>query len=382
MNKEKYCKFCGRELELGKCICDEFENSKNNKTHAKKIFCDTCGKSIDADSIYCAYCGIPVVVNGKIRELQLELSGENAPDVIKIYSNKSNAKNKSKSNTIFTIVIVSIVMFCVGLFIGLIAKPIFDKFISDYSIRKNIISDVDINETMEIIETTTTKNNEDETTIIRDEKEKNVDETDNVDNEKSEESKKETSDEKNLDDNSEEDDNLEEDDSEKVNVKRDNTVYFDAPSTSSNIRNSNQKSAITGEIVGVDPDKKYSIYIKNLKMIKDSVKNGEKSCNITYYIPYFDGADNEEVNKVNEIFDSLFRKDYNERIKEFALGETELPDSIIFNKVEQRNVNKSKVTIIIYGNAKSKKSLQKKLKYRIIYDRKQETITHFDDIPE
>ena len=53
------------------------KGGERKKAYIKKIKCDTCGKEIDIDSNFCPYCGIPINVDGKNKELQKDLRGEN-----------------------------------------------------------------------------------------------------------------------------------------------------------------------------------------------------------------------------------------------------------------------------------------------------------------
>ena len=96
MSREKYCKFCGRELDEGKCFCNAFLLSQNKEKKSKKekiyIVCDTCKAKVENDSNYCTNCGLPIHANGKIEKLQKELEGLNAPDVIEVYGIKESKK--------------------------------------------------------------------------------------------------------------------------------------------------------------------------------------------------------------------------------------------------------------------------------------------------
>ena len=96
--KKEYCKYCGLELENGLCTCKEFTKanskptSKTKNENTKTIKCDTCKRVIDEDSRFCPYCGIPLFVNGNNKELQKELQGKYAKDVLAEYS--KNGKKK------------------------------------------------------------------------------------------------------------------------------------------------------------------------------------------------------------------------------------------------------------------------------------------------
>ena len=59
--KEKYCKYCGLELENNACSCVDFLRPVKEKVKTSITFvCDTCGKKIDSDSNFCPYCGVDI----------------------------------------------------------------------------------------------------------------------------------------------------------------------------------------------------------------------------------------------------------------------------------------------------------------------------------
>ena len=92
--KQIYCKYCGLELEKNSCKCEDFlDTNKLDKIIIQKIKCDTCGKEIDIDSNFCPYCGMAINVDGNNKELQKELRGEYAEDVLEKYNIK---KKKDK----------------------------------------------------------------------------------------------------------------------------------------------------------------------------------------------------------------------------------------------------------------------------------------------
>ena len=224
MSKKVYCSYCGRELEKGLCDCDGFLNAKiamksrkqKNNSMPKKI-CDTCGSKIDADALYCPYCGLPTNVNNNLSDLQKELRGENAPDVIEIYKEDlKKARKKNNSIPLSFLFLLSITMFAIGVVFGYTILPSIRKFASDIRLMMSL-SNADENiESSSITENTSTETatitddnkNEPHDKIIEEENE-NLDDTKsptaatqpattqpvkNTDDEKDKENKKETED--------------------------------------------------------------------------------------------------------------------------------------------------------------------------------------------
>ena len=416
--KKKYCKFCGRELENGSCNCNYFLYAKNQKSYKIKI-CDTCHKKIDADSIYCTYCGIPQNVDGNIKELQRELKGHNALDVLEVYKKMDEKEgirhskvNQSIVGPLISLALVaSIFLFLFNMFLW----PILRERIIRYQIRKNmeaavasetLLSTYDI-ETAETVETT------EETTqpvlelrdmwVRRDgfiySFDKNgdpvVDDWVTEIDENGEEQKyyfdidgklvvnswidgeyyvgpngamlknTDTPDGASVD----EEGRVILKGENEIEVTRETYVYYESPNSTETVEASNMRSSNSGEIRGVDPNKTYELYVQNIRQERDTIMRGDLRCNITYYVPVMAGADEREVQIMNAGLEEAFVK-FNESLKDKIKGYPDLPKSLTFNVVEQRNLNSNRMIILLHGKLMPRRGLTEKMKYRFIYDRK------------
>ena len=420
--KKNYCKFCGLELENGRCSCDEFTTS-GEKVSKKFIVCDTCGKKIDADSKFCAYCGIPVNVDGNIPKLQKELKGENAIDVIKFYRDKEKSGESKKVNMNFPfsfVFSIALVMLIVGIAFGYFLRPILKRVIDDYNFRKMIDSS-DISDTKDIMHYKSVESYEvaptetsqpviekgekwlmvdgfyycfdDEGLPIIDDWVTEVDEDGNenkyyfdidgklvvnswidgeyyVGSDGAMLKDQETPDGAYVD----EDGRVLLKGGEEVPVERETFVYYEAPNSEAETKASTQKSSTSGEIRGVDPDKTYELYVKSLRTVRETIVKGDDKCNLIYYIPVIDGANEKEVKNINEKLEEAFNDKFKVLVKNYALASIELPKSITFNVVEQRTLNSNRMNILTHGRLIPRKGLNEKLKYRFIYDRKSKQI--------
>ena len=134
--------------------------------------------------------------------------------------------------------------------------------------------------------------------------------------------------------------------------------------------------SIHGEIKGVsDEDKKNAeLYIQGLRSIKDSITQNGESCEISLFAPVIAGKDDEEVKLANAAYTYAFDIDFLTRLKKDASSRTELPKSIVFTQVEQKNLTKNRLFIVTHGKITPKTGLPLKVRYRALYDRKDHTV--------
>lgn len=419
--KKIYCKFCGLELENGSCHCEQFLNAENKKIKAYKI-CDTCDKKIDKDAVFCPYCGIPQDVNGNIKSLQKELRGENAIDVLEVYrkedlkkGNKKKKRKKSKA-VIFASLAIILAMMLVSFFTFLM--PIIKQRIADEKLRRELESAALYDELVltptgdGIIEETSQPVLELKDMWVKRDGffyafdkfgDPVVDDWVTETDENGVEQKYYFDIDGKLVVNSwidgeyyvgadgamlkdqatpdgayvDEDGRVLVQGAEGVEVTRETYVYYEHPDASETKAASNVKSNISGQILGVDPTKKYELYVKNIRQMRETVQKGDLKCNITYYVPVMDGADEREVKKINEELEANFARLKNALVN-MANTSPQLPKSIIFNTIQQRTVTSNRVNIIAQGRVTPRKGLVEKKKFRFIYDRKSKTISMMD----
>lgn len=419
--KKNYCKYCGLELERGSCSCEQFLSFADEKINENKV-CDTCGKRIDEDAVYCPYCGIPLDVDGNIKSLQKELRGENAPDVLEVYRNedrrrgvKASKVKKSKLSFLFAFVIV-LAMAAITYVTFLL--PFVKQKIADYQLRKEL-EEASINNELRL-DPRNTKIVEETTQPILNLKDmwverdgyfyafdKNgdpvVDDWVTETDENGEEQKYYFdidgklvvnswidgeyyvgSDGAMLRDQStpdgayvDEDGRVLLQEGEGVDVTRETYVYYENPNSSETRSASNIKSSTSGEIRGVDPEKKYELYVKSIRQERDTLQKGDLKCNIIYYVPIIDGADEREVSNINGQIEESFKK-FKDEIVSIANSHTDLPKSIIFTTIEQRTLNSNRMNILAHGRVTPRKGLTEKRKFRFVYDRKSRKMTIAD----
>lgn len=417
--REKYCKYCGRDLEFGRCTCDEFvlhanEKDKNiNSKNSPSAVCDTCKRKIDADSIYCPYCGLPVKVNSNLTNLQKELRGENAKDVIDVYAKEMKPKDKFLFPLSFVFAI-STTTLLIGILFGYIVIPGIKNTLTDFSFRQqaaeeNIVTD----ETNAIAEEESSETEaytgprdewvtEGEDTYAYDiegnlitnswvsETDANgieqnyyfgkdgkllkddwVDEDYYVGSDGAMLKNTMTPDGIYVDEDGMAvipEDNL-------MTVEEDSNTYYNSPDTNSNVVNNNQTSDSTVKILGVEVGKSYALYIKKATRADDKVVKDNKTCNILYYIPSVEGVDPEEVEKVNTLYQTYFRNDFINQVKGYVSSLPELPETVKFTSIEQKSSEKSNnFIVIVQGKITPKEGgLTEKMKFTFTYNRKKET---------
>lgn len=417
--KEKflYCKYCGLELEKGECHCSDFLLSKNvKKVYDSIIKCDTCDKEIDADANFCPYCGIPIHVDGNNKKLQKELRGEFAEDVLVKLGIKSDLtlkqkidKNIPKPIQIIILVLIVVLLFLLGMkFIS----PIIDRYKKKEEEEETIATKSEIEETIEeMIEETIQpllegKNdrwirqdgffycfNEEGDPVV----DEWITETEEDGTEKhyyfdidgklvvnswidgeyyvGEDGAMlvdtDTPDGARVDKDGKVIIRTEND---KVITEKETQVYYESPN-STEIVASNQKSANSGVMKGVNPDKEYEIRMIDIKMIRESVEKNNQKCNITYYYPIVAAIKEKEQNNVNNIIVETFEGRFKEFLKsKMSSWPGELPKSITLNTVDQRQLTSTRYMFIVSGKIIPRKGLSEKVKYRFTYDRKSKTI--------
>ena len=372
MSREKYCKFCGRELDEGKCSCNAFLLSQNKEKKSKKersfVVCDTCKTKVENDANFCTNCGLPLHANGKIEELKKELQGIGAPDVIEVYAIKDKKNRQKSSSSIPFIAMIALATFVFGIAIGLVIKPKIDSFIKNMAIRNSIALEDTKETTIAEEETTTisgpTVHEEIQEPTAGTKKAKQNEEVENnnkIETAEGKEAKESTGDKKNLIDKTTK--------VETVTISRETETSIPETTAITDV-------SINGTIKGVsDEDKKKAeLYIQSLRSIRDTVtKNGE-TCEISYFAPVFAGKDEEEVKIANAAYTYALDLDFHEILKNLALSSSELPLSIIFTEVEQKNITKNRLFVVTHGKVTPRSGLTVRIRYRALYDRKLHTV--------
>ena len=164
---------------------------------------------------------------------------------------------------------------------------------------------------------------------------------------------------------------------EGIAVTRETYVYYEYPGASETVEASNVKSSTAGRILGVDPEKKYELYVKNIRQEREIVQKGDLKCNIVYYVPIMDGVDEREVKKINEELEDKFAR-FKKALIVIANESPQLPKSIVFNTIQQKAVTSNRVNILAQGRLTPRKGLVEKRKYRFVYDRKSRTVSMMD----
>ena len=429
--KKEYCKYCGLELENGMCICDEFFSSLKEKRKVKEtLTCDTCKKKIDDDSKFCPYCGVIQGGDNNNIDLQKELRGDNAPDVIEIYSRSDPVGGKKVYKRESRLRILSIVMIVTAILLYSFLTfllPIINKTIEDIKLKKELLNSTtyeypseSILDTRAIIyeSSSVIEESVQEKINLRDKwvkqdgffyaYDKNGDpvvddwvtETDengveqkyyfDVDGKLVVDSwidgeyyvgsngamlkDADTPDGAHVD----EDGRVLLQQVDAIPVEIETHVYYESPNSDSElVVATQQKSSNSGNLKGVDPNKKYELYIKNIIQKRETVTKGDLRCNIIYYVPVIVGAKEKEVKNVTEAINTAF-EEFKEVLTKEASSSRELPKSMIFNTVEQRNVNSNRMNIVVQGKVTPRHGLIEKRKFRFVYDRKSRKVAIAD----
>ena len=428
--KEIYCKYCGLELENNSCSCELFlyANSKNEKNtkkaNAKTITCDTCKQTIAKDSIYCPYCGIPVKVNGNIKTLKEELTGSKTQDVIEYYrkiDKKSGNKNSFLKAPKIKYGIVFLLLFLMMMYsLFSIIIPYIKQRILNEQIKKELLNSETVEYAYEgmdnayLYETSIIEETSQERINLRDKWvnqggyvyafDKNgdpvIDDWVTATDESGNEQKyyfdvdgklvvdswidgeyyvgadgamlknAPTPDGAFVD----EDGRVLLKETDGVPVEMETHVYYESPNfEAETVVASRQKSSNSPEIRGVDKNKTYELYIKNIIQQRETVTKGDLRCNIIYYLPVIEGAKEKEVRNINEGLKNEFES-FKNILVNTAKQSAELPKSITFNVVEQRTLNSNRMNIIVHGRIYPRHGLIEKKKYRFIYDRKSKEV--------
>ena len=424
-----YCKYCGLELEDGSCKCEQFlcEKRETNKSRRVKK-CDTCGKAIDLDAVFCPYCGIIQTVDGNIKELKEELRGAKSIDVLEFYrrvdeaNGIKNSKLKKSPVRAMLVFILSLAVLSFAFFTYLF--PIIKQKIDYYNLKQQLLnaptseypnsnaeaeayySTYENTEvSSELIEETVQPRIELKDTWVRRDGfiysfDKNGDPivddwVTEVDESGNEQKYYFDIDGKLVVDswidgeyyvdangamlkNTKTPDGAEVGEDGKVIIKEsvkrvlpnETHVYYEEPNLNAEtVAPSQQKSSVSGEIKGVKAGKTYELYVKDIIQMRETVTKGDLRCNIIYYIPVIDGQDEREVQIFNEQMLQIFDAFKNQLITAANLS-PELPRSITFNAIEQRTVGKNRMIILVHGKVLPRKGLYEKQKFRIVYDRK------------
>ena len=408
MIREKFCKYCGRELEITGCICDDYRTHSGKKPTGAPIICDTCRKQNDSDANYCVHCGMPLFVNGKIKSLQKELRGDNAKDVIDVYADEMKRKNKNLFPLSF-VVTISIATLFVGVIFGSMVLPMIRNAIVTHSFRRN--AELENNLEPEIDDANNESANETNPRnawIIQGDDTYAYDADGNqvIDNWVIKVDKNGIEQEFYFDKNGklvkdtwvdndhyvgsdgamlkeqmtpdgfyvDEDGVFVPSGDKTVEVEEDTNTYYNAPDTSSG-EAVQQRSALSVNILGVKAGEEYPLYIENATKVTDAVSRGADTCEILYYVPTIEGADADEVGKINYLYQSAFYDDFINQVKAYALSLEVLPKSIQFTTLEQRNAKSNNFRVILSGKIYPQEGgLVDNIKYTFIYNRKNVTI--------
>lgn len=421
--KKNYCEFCGLELENGLCNCEEFIQSHATKKRIREdAICDTCKKRISSSASYCPYCGIPIAVNGHIEELQEDLKGSNAVDVLSYYREEDKKKKHGRTMEIRVSVVVLmslVIILLMSIVTASVLVPYIKKRIADEELRRMLENDkpdynLVANPNAESLSDETTKQpvlslkdmwvrqdgyfyafDKNGDPVIEDW----VTEVDEDGNEKKYYfdvdgrlvvnswidgeyyvgsdgamlKDQDTPDGAHVD----EDGRVILTGGEEVPVERETYVYYESPNSKETVEATNQKSSTTGEIKGVDPTKTYQLYVKNIYQERETIYRGDDRCNIVFFVPILAGANEKEVNTANEALKAKFAE-FKEELINMAKTSGELPKSITFTTIEQRNVTSNRMNLLTNGKLIPRKGLNEKKKFRFVYDRKSKTVMMAD----
>ncbi len=429
--KKEYCKYCGLELENGMCTCDDFFSSLKEKRKVREtLICDTCKKKIEEDSKFCPYCGVILGGDNNNIDLQKELRGDNAPDVLEVYS-KSDPKSVKKVYKresrirMLSIMIVAIIIIFYSFLTFIL--PFIKRTVEDMKLKNELLNSTTYNYPSESIIDTKAITYESSYIVEESVQEKInlkdkwvkqdgffyaydkngdpvVDDWVTETDENGVEQKyyfdidgklvvnswidgeyyvgsdgamlrdSDTPDGAHVD----EDGRVLLQQVDAIPVEIETHVYYESPNSDSElVVAKQQKSSNSGNIRGVDPDKTYELYIKNIIQKRETVTKGDLRCNITYYVPVIVGAKEKEVKTVTEEINKAF-EEFKDVLKKEAYSARELPKSIIFNTVEQRTVNSNRMNIIVHGKVTPRSGLIEKRKFRFVYDRKSKKVMMAD----
>lgn len=424
--KEKFCKYCGLELEGEKCSCKDFVESKqkNNLRNKETKKCDTCGKVIDKNAKFCSYCGVTTRKIKKEEKLVRELQGEFAEDVLEKKGIKYFSIEKIM-NKLFTPVTKIISCVLLGAIICLIIYNFAKPHIDEYQAKKYLESqkkelEEEMSEKMSIEESIMETTIVEPTTQTIIEMKKGwvkqegfyycIDENGNPVVDEWVKAKNSKGEEKyyyfDIDGklvvnswidgeyyvgadgamlvNTKTPDGAEVDENGLVKIKEQNKpieketmVYYEAPNTEETII-SYQKSSSAGVIKGIKQGKDYELYINDLIQIKDSIKKDDERFNLTYYCPRFNGVSSVEVVTINEKIEEKFRGEFKETLLDIARNKSALPRSLVLNTVEQRQLNQNRLMFLIYGKLTPRHGLYEAYKFRVTYDRKSQNVYILD----
>lgn len=401
--EKKYCEFCGLELEKGACTCADFlQSSKEKNQLIPKIVCDTCKKHINVGSDFCPYCGIPLNVGKKDTNLQKELRGEYAEDVIEKYFGKKKTI-VDKLKILFTPINLRLTIILLSILAVLLIIKVIMPFVQTKD-ENNIATESEI-----IIEETTTiqpiidikdkwvmqdgyyfcfdKNGDpvvDDWVIETDEEGNENWYYFDIDGKLVVNSWIDGeyfvgSDGAMLVD-AVTPDGARVDEDGRVIVEdrgvavQEMQVYYEDPNSTETKSATTQKSSTAGEIKGVEKDKQYELYIYDLGQHRETVRKNDESCDIIYYRPIIKGSKEKEVSALNESLLGLFNVNFKNILTNMANGRVDLPKTIVVNSIEQRKVTTNQMMILCNGRIIPRKGLPEKIKFRIIYDRKSKQI--------
>ena len=358
---EKYCRYCGRELELGRCYCDEFIASKSkpkDKTRAK--ICDTCKSTVDADSVYCPYCGMPLLIDGNNKELQKELRGDNAKDVVKVYAKEMKTKNTFLFPLSF-VVSISVTTLLVGILFGYLIVPEIKKVIFNYNFSRQAEMNGDLYGSPNGDMGETTDINYDLETESGSIKE-NGPVAEEISAPTAPSNNKPTNADTNINDEDLDEEETDEEDTE-TTKSRASTVK------ESTTKSQNDKEETTETEETEETAKKATLWLEKATRIDDVVGNGVSECKLVFYFPTINGDDENEVALLSELYKYVYYADFMTQVKNYALEQPEFPVSIVFDVPKDQGGSSKVYRTKLTGHVTLASGLKHTINYTIIYSR-------------
>ena len=353
--KEKYCRYCGRELEFGVCICDEFLASQDKKEAQLGTFkCDTCGNEVSSDSIYCSHCGMPLLVDGNIKELQQELRGDNAKDVIKVYEKEMKPRGRFLFPLSYVISVAVLSLF-VGALFGYIVVPEIKRAIFNYNFSRQAQLDSMQDESLDMegmmeegkvsedidydAETEPTDFGEGAPVVREIEEPTAKTETSTV-----------------------------------YRMVEEGTSRIEETTEDEEEGGDNSKKTEGDENETEETEKKITLYLEKGTRIDDAVSSGGNTCQIIYYLPTVGGDDAAEALLLNEMYKYTFSTDFITQVKNYALESEDLPISIVFDMPKETGGTTKNYRLKYKGVVTPRNGLVSSINFTVIYNRSDNTL--------
>ena len=342
---EKFCKFCGRELELGRCYCDDFIASKSEpQVRIPTKECDTCHRDIPADSVYCPCCGMPLLVDGDNKELQKELRGETSKDVIKVYAKQMKPKDSFLFPLSF-VVSTSVAALLVGVLFGYLIIPEIKKAVFNYNFSRQAEMNNELYEEPNYDAETTEGAFPGNEPVAQEVAEPTA--PAEAITTPSAETSTSTSIEASTNSSDADEDSGEETDEEEP-----------------------EETTETEETA-----KKVELWLEKANRVDDTVTNGTDTCQIIYYHPTINGEDPDEVKLLTDLYQYVFIADFLTQVKEYAISNADFPLSIVFDVPKDQGGTGKIYRLKLTGHVTHKSGLKDTIRFTIIYNRSTNAIT-------